>query len=88
MHEENTARSQFFIKDIFEKAELDKRETQRQNIITSFNMLGGQLANVFGNPKFMMKAAYMSVMIFGAFHVTKLSLAIMGSKILARMGKP
>jgi len=40
------------------------------------------------NPKFLMKTAYMGMMMFGAFHFTKLSLAILGQTILSRMGKP
>lgn len=43
---------------------------------------------MFNNPKFLMKAAYMSVVMFGAFHLTKLSLAIVGQKVISRMGKP
>jgi transcriptional regulator CtsR len=32
------AKNQTFLKDLVSKAEKDKRETQRQNIITAFNM--------------------------------------------------
>lgn len=46
------------------------------------------MQQMFSNPKFMMKAVYMSVLMFGAFHLTKLSLAIIGQKIVSRMGKP
>ena len=35
-----------------------------------------------------MKTAYMGIMMFGAFHFTKLSLAILGQTIVSRMGKP
>lgn len=42
MQRELAEKSQKFIASIFTKAELDKRETQRQNIVTSFNMIGGQ----------------------------------------------
>ena len=40
------------------------------------------------NPKFLMKTAYMGIMMFAAFHFTKLSLAILGQQIVSRMGKP
>ena len=88
MQEDMARKQQDFIKKVFEKSEIDKRETQRQNIITSFNMLGSQLSSAFSNPKFMMKAFYMSAMLFGAFHATKLSLALVGARIMAKMGKP
>lgn len=51
-------------------------------------MIGSQISGMFNNPKFLMKAAYMSVVMFGAFHLTKLSLAIVGQKVISRMGKP
>lgn len=63
---------------MMEKSSAEKRETQKQNIITSFNMIGSQMQQMFGNPKFLMKAAYMSFLMFGAFHLTKLSLALIG----------
>lgn len=40
------------------------------------------------NPKFLMKTAYMGLMMFAAFHFTKLSLAILGQTLVSRMGKP
>ena len=43
---------------------------------------------MMSNPKFLMKAAYMSVLMFGAFHLTKLSLAVVAQKVLSKMGKP
>jgi len=51
-------------------------------------MTGAAFSNFLGNPKFMMKAFYMSLMVFGAFHVTKTGLALVTSKLLSRMGKP
>lgn len=51
-------------------------------------MGGSAFSNFMGNPKFMMKAFYMSLMVFGAFHVTKTGLALVTSKLLSRMGKP
>jgi hypothetical protein len=40
------------------------------------------------NPKFMAKAFYYGVCIFGAFHVTRMSVALMTSAFLARFGRP
>lgn len=40
------------------------------------------------NPKFMIKASYMLVIAFGAFHVTRLGLALITGLFLARFGKP
>ena len=40
------------------------------------------------NPKFLVKAAYLFFLGFGAFHLTRLSLAMITGLILARFGKP
>lgn len=40
------------------------------------------------NPKLLMKAAYMSFMIFGAFHFTKIATTLFGAQFMSRMGKP
>jgi len=40
------------------------------------------------NPKFLMKMAYMSVIMFGTFHATKLGIALISSQALNRFGKP
>lgn len=40
------------------------------------------------NPKFLMKTLYMSVMVFGAFHMTKLSIALLSASMMGRFGKP
>ena len=40
------------------------------------------------NPKFLVKAAYMSIILFGAFHFSKLSIALFTQGIMARFGKP
>lgn len=41
-----------------------------------------------GNPKFLAKGFYMAVMLFGAFHFTRMTLSIATAKIMGRMGKP
>lgn len=88
MKEQMQAQNQAFIQDVFQRAEKDKRETQRQNIITSFNMLGSALQNIVGNPKFLAKTFYMAVMLFGAFHFTRMTLSIATAKVMSKMGKP
>ena len=40
------------------------------------------------NPKFMVKASYLLVLAFGAFHVTRFGVALFTSLLLARFGKP
>ena len=55
---------------------MNKRETQRQNIITAFNLFGSGVSNMLNNPRLIVKAAYMSLLIFGAFHFTRMSAKI------------
>ena len=40
------------------------------------------------NPKFMMQIVYTGGMLFGAYHFTKISLAIIGSNLLSKTSKP
>jgi hypothetical protein len=40
------------------------------------------------NPKFLAKAAYLCVLTFGAFHLTKIFFAMTTGLLLARFGKP
>ena len=40
------------------------------------------------NPKFLAKAAYLLLLGFGAFHLTRLGVALFSSMFLARFGKP
>ena len=77
-----------FVKSLFHDAEKDRRETQRQNIITAFNMAGQGAQSMLMNPKFLAKAAYLLVIGFGAFHMTRLIVAVITTGFLARMGKP
>lgn len=46
------------------------------------------MGQVMGNKKFMYNAAYFAVLIFGAFHGTRLGLAIITSTMMGRFGKP
>lgn len=76
------------MKGLFHDAERDKRETQRQNIITAFNMAGSGISSMMMNPKFLSKTAWMLFIGFGAYHLTRLSLALFTGLVLARFGKP
>lgn len=51
-------------------------------------MLGSSVSSALMNPKFIWKAAYTSVLVFGAFHMTKLGIALAGSTLMSRFGKP
>ena len=76
------------MRELFSQAEKDRRETQRQNIITAFNMAGSGISSMMMNPKFLTKTAWLLFIGFGAFHLTKLTLGIMTGLVLARFGKP
>ena len=41
-----------------------------------------------GNTKFMYNSAYFACLIFGAFHLTKLSVALLTSALMGKFGKP
>lgn len=79
---------QQFVKNLLHDAERDKRETQRQNIITTFNMAGSSITSMLTNPKFITKAAYLLFVGFGTYHLTKLALGMTASIVMARFGKP
>ena len=68
--------------------EKDKRETQRQNIVTTFNMIGNGIYNMVNNPKFAAKAAMISLLLFGSYHGTKMGFSLMQTSILHRFNKP
>ena len=76
------------MKEILEKSEKEKRETQRQNIITTFNMAGSSISSMLMNPKFLVKSAYFMLIAFGAFHFTKLFMSVFGAVVLSRINKP
>ena len=77
-----------FVKTLIHDAERDKRETQRQNIITTFNMAGSSISSMLMNPKFLTKTAYLLFIGFGTYHLTKLVLGLTASLVMARFGKP
>jgi len=81
-------KNQDFVKNLFHDAERDRRETQRQNIITAFNMAGSGAQSMLMNPKFLAKASYLLFIGFGAFHLTRLVLALGTGLLMSRFGKP
>ena len=81
-------RNRSFMKELFNEAERERRETQRQNIITAFNMAGSGISSMLMNPKFLTKTAWLLLISFGAFHFTKLALSLMTGLVLSRFGKP
>jgi ATPase family AAA domain-containing protein 3A/B len=76
------------MKELFNQAERERRETQRQNIITAFNMAGSGISSMLMNPKFLTKTAWLLLISFGAFHFTKLALSLFTGLVLSRFGKP
>ena len=56
--------------------------------MTTINMLGSQLGGAITNPKIMYNTAYFAIMLFGAFHMTKLGMAIATRTLMGRFGKP
>lgn len=92
---EMAEKNQNFVKDLFDKAEKDRRETERQNImqkqqtvVAALNMIGNGAQTLIMNPKFMMRTAYFLMLCFGAFHFSKLAIQLTSTMILARFGKP
>lgn len=51
-------------------------------------MMGSQIGSMFANKRFLYNAAYLSFMIFGAYHMSRLGVAIMSQIMLGRFGKP
>lgn len=51
-------------------------------------MVGGSAQSAIMNPKFLIRASYLLLFGFGAFHLTRLSLALITSFVLGRFGKP
>lgn len=88
LKKELAEKNQEFVKDLFSKIEKDKRETQRQNIMTTINMLGSQVTSAVTNPKLMYNGVYFAVLLFGAFHLTRMSVALLQNSLLSKFGKP
>jgi hypothetical protein len=51
-------------------------------------MAGTSVAQVVGNPKFLIRSAYLALLAFGAFHFTKIFFAMTTGLMLSRFGKP
>ena len=73
---------------MFKQVEESKRETQRQNMVTAFNIAGSQMSTAFMNPKFLAKAFYTALLGFTAFYCTRISISMVGSFFMGKFGKP
>ena len=51
-------------------------------------MLGSQIQQMLMNPKFVIKAAYLALLMFSAFHVSRLTIALGTSALMSKFGKP
>jgi len=51
-------------------------------------MIGSSASGIFLNPKFLGRATYLLLIGFGAFHFTRLALAMFTTVIIGRFGKP
>lgn len=51
-------------------------------------MAGSSVSSMLMNPKFMAKASYLLFIGFGAFHITRIGLALFTSLFVSRFGKP
>ena len=80
-------RQSFDLEMIHQKAS-ERRETQRQALVTGIGMVGQQLSSFFQNPKLVAKVAYSSLAIFTAFFGTRFAFQMLGMRMLARFGKP
>jgi ATPase family AAA domain-containing protein 3A/B len=74
--------------NLMKDAEKEKRETSRQNLVTTFNILGNAASSFFMNPRLIGKMAYLLFIGFLTFHFTKLALAMTTAVIMGRFGKP
>lgn len=73
---ELNAENRTFLQGLFDKYEKDRRETSKQNLITGFNMFTSTLSNAAMNPKFLLKATQISLIVFGSYHMTRLFLGM------------
>jgi len=51
-------------------------------------MAGSSASSMLMNPKFLAKTTYLLFIGFGAFHLTRLALALFTGLIMSRFGKP
>lgn len=76
------------MRGLFTQVEKDRRETQKQNIVTGFNMFSNSVGSALMNPKLLARSAYLMFIGFGAFHFTRVAMAIATGLVMARFGKP
>ena len=74
--------------DMMRQKAQERRETQRQALVTGIGMVGQQLSGFFQNPKLVAKVAYSSMAIFMAFFGTRFAFQFLGMRLMARFGKP
>ena len=77
-----------FLGDLFNGMEKGKRETSKQNIITTLNVASTNLGQAIANPKFLAKTFSVALLTFGAYHFTKLGFAMTTAFFMGRFGKP
>ncbi len=88
LQDEVQGKNQSFVREMFGEAEKQKRETQRQNMVTAMNIAGNQAQSLLTNPKFMAKALYMVVLGFSAFYFSKIFISVGATFLMSRFGKP
>ena len=86
--EQLEAQRQGFERDILSQKAAERRETQRQALVTGISMIGDQLGSFFQNPKLVAKVGYLSLAIFSAYYGTRMGFQYMGMRLMARFGKP
>jgi ATPase family AAA domain-containing protein 3A/B len=74
--------------ELIETAEVTRRESQKDSIITFMNMASSNLSGVFSNPKVIAKLAYFAILTIGAFQISKLGFSYIAANVLSKIGKP
>lgn len=73
---------------LIKQQESERRETQKQGIITMVQMMSSSVGQLFANPKAIMKTAYFSLMMFGSFYFAKTFVQLSMAAAFSRFGKP
>ena len=59
-----------------------------QSIVTTFNLMSQSANSMMTNPKFLSSAFWYGFLIFGSYHMTKTSIAMLSTTFMARFGRP
>ena len=86
--EQQSEQGQEFIKDVLKKAEKEKRESNRQNLMIGFSMLSNSISQGLQNPQTLKKIVYLSFGCFSAFHFSRVFFSLLSTRILSTFGKP